>query len=331
MKPSAPDVIFFVTHDQFPSRSGVIGDYLSTRRFASLYPEIGVGVVKFGVPESKVRISDDGIGLFQPGIGWTDIGAARAFVYHPVSFEPEDIALEPPGGEAGAPSFAHRQWRVISEFLENALPTIGPCINHPARARLACNKLHQRKFAAAAGLRFVPGLVTNDPRAVVKRGDGADQGIMKYISEGGDWNGEGETSAQLVAPRGLAETGMATGPRMFQELITSDHELRFYIFDEDVIAVRAEVPDKLRFPDMRTQAREPGRFSLTRDYAAFHGRLVAYTKALGLRYAVVDAIPNRSDLYLLEINVNGTWDWLSADVAATLADAYHRFVRSALD
>ena len=163
MKTSAPDIVFFITHDHYPSRNGMIGDYLSTRRFAARYPEIRTAVVKFGVPNSKVKISDDGIWLFQPGIGWIDVGATRAFVYFPVSFEPEDIALQPPGCEAGAPSFAHRQWRVVTEFLENALPTIGPCINHPARARLACNKLHQQRFAAAAGLRFIPGLVTNDP------------------------------------------------------------------------------------------------------------------------------------------------------------------------
>ena len=143
---------------------------------------------------------------------------------------------------------------------------------------------------------------------------------MKYISEGGDVNGEGQTSAQLVAPSGLADTGMASGPRMFQELISSDHELRFYILDDDVFAVRVEVTDKLKYPDIRTQAREPGRFSLTRDYAEFQGRMVAYARALGLRYAVVEAIPNGSDLGLLEVNVNGTWDWLLGDVAATLTD-----------
>ena len=117
---------------------------------------------------------------------------------------------------------------------------------------------------------------------------------------------------------------------MHQELLLSDHEVRFYVFEDEVHALRVEVRDKARVPDIRDQARTPDEFSLTDRYDAWFGELRQCVKGLGLCYAAIDAIPTGGGLELLEVNVNGTWQWLPDPIARTLRDAFHALLRRKL-
>ena len=328
MKCRPADIVFFVTRPAYPARGDVLGDYLSIERFSAADPDIDVAVVVFGEPETRICIRGRRICICQPEAGWIDLSKSRVFVYFPVSFELEDVALRPLDDDGKRSSFAHRQWRVITELLENTLPTFGACINHPARARISGNKLYQRSIMRSERLRFIPGLVTNDPVSLLEQRNPADQLIVKYISEGG--GSVSEESAQLRAVRDLAVGDRDGAPRMLQEFLVSDHELRFYVFEEDVYAVRMEVWDKLRYPDIRDQARTPEVFSFTDQYRGWFGDLREYVKELGLSYAVIDAIPTDEGFDLLEFNVNGTWQWLPDALASTLTDAFHSMLRRKL-
>ncbi len=322
------DIVFFVTRSAYPARGAPLGDYLSTERFAANDPDIDVAVLTFGEPATKICIRERRICIHQPDTGWIDLSKGRVFVYFPVSFELEDVALRPPDDSGGPSSFAHRQWRVVTELLENTLPTYGACINHPARSRLACNKLHQRSALRSERLRFIPGLVTNDFAISPEEHRAADRLIVKYISEGGD--PDEEDSTQLRAVSELIAGHQDGTPRMHQELLLSDHEVRFYVFEDEVHAVRIEVQDKIRLPDVRDQARTPDEFSLTDRYDAWFGELRQCVKGLGLCYAVIDAIPTGRGLELLEVNVNGTWQWLPDPIARRLTDAFHALLRRKL-
>ena len=328
MKCRSVDIVFFVTPRAYPARGVAIGDYLSTERFASTDPNIEVAVVTFGEPATRICIRGHRICIHQPEIGWIDLSASQAFVYFPVSFELEDVVLRPFDDNGGQPLFAHRQWRVITELLENALPTFGACINHPARARVSCNKLYQRSAMRSDRLRFVPGLVTNDLARLLEGRRPANQLIVKYISECG--GPEGDASAQLRGVGDLVAGNRDGAPRMFQELLVSDHELRFYVFEENVHAVRVEVRDKAHFPDIRDQVRTPEVLSFTDQYHGWFGDLCEYVRKLGLSYAVIDAIPTDEGLELLDLNVNGTWQWLPVPLATTLGDAFHAMLRRKL-
>ena len=328
MKCRNADIVFFVTRPAYPARGNPLGDYLSTERFAANDPNIDVAVVTFGEPATKICIRGRRTCIHQPDAGWIDLSKSRVFVYFPVSFELEDVALRPPDDKRGRASFADRQWRVITELLENTLPTIGACINHPARSRLACNKLYQRSALRSERLRFIPGQVANDFTSSPEGHRAPDRLIVKYISEGGD--PDGEDSTQLRAVSDLVAGYRDGAPRMHQELLLSDHELRFYVFEDEVHALRVEVRDKARVPDIRDQARTPDEFSLTDQYDAWFGELCEYVKGLGLSYAAIDAIPTGGGLELLEVNVNGTWQWLPHPIASTLRDAFHALLRRKL-
>ena len=328
MKCRPADIVFFVTRPDYPARGGMIGDYLSTGRFAATDPGMDVAVVTFGEAATKICIRGRRICAHQPDTGWIDLSKSRVFVYFPVSFELEDVTLRPLDDDGQHSSFAHRQWRVITELLENTLPTFGACINHPARSRLSCNKLYQRSALRSERLRFIPGLVTNDLASFPEGRRLANRLIVKYISEGGD--PDGEESTQLWTVGDLVAGYRDGAPRMHQELLLSDHEVRFYVFEDEVHALRVEVRDKARFPDIRDQARTPEELSFTDQYDDWFGDLRAYVKRLGLSYAVVDAIPSDEGLELLELNVNGTWQWLPDPLARTLGDAFHAMLRRKL-
>ena len=322
------DIVFFVTRPTYPARGVPLGDYLSAERFAATNPDINVAVLTFGEPATKVCVRGRRICIHQPDTGWIDLSKSQVFVYFPVSFELEDVTLRHPDQNGGPSSFAHRQWRVVTELLENTLPTIGTCINHPARSRLACNKLYQRSALCSERLRFIPGLVTNDFASSPEEHRAADRLIVKYISEGGDL--DGEDSTQLRAVSELVAGYRDGAPRMHQELLLSDHELRFYVFEDEVHALRVEVRDKARVPDIRDQARTPDEFSLTDQYDAWFEDIRQCVKGLGLCYAAIDAIPAGGGLELLEVNVNGTWQWLPDPIARTLTDAFHALLRRKL-
>ena len=94
----------------------MLGDYLETGRFRQCYPDLDVRVVQFNDPTSEVAITAEGAWLRQERCGAIDLHAAKAFVYFPCSFEPEDLALRPPdrAGEQGL--YHHRQWRVVTSL-----------------------------------------------------------------------------------------------------------------------------------------------------------------------------------------------------------------------
>ena len=69
---------------------------------------------------------------------------------------------------------------------------------------------------------------------------------------------------------------------------------------------------------------------MTDQYDDWFGDLREYVKSLGLSYAAIDAIPSDEGLELLELNVNGTWQWLPNPIARTLTDAFHAMLRRKL-
>jgi hypothetical protein len=180
MHGSAPfDLLAFVTRPSFSSRRGPIGDYLELMLFKRAHPELSVCVIEFNDPEMQVDWNGAALSLIHPRFGATEVGCARLVLYMPVSFEPEDIAMRPHAGYGSQAIFAHRQWRVVSDFLEIRLASHPNCINNPRRARFACNKLAQLEQLRQAGIVTLPIRVTQSTSTSM---DGAQ--VCKNLSEG---------------------------------------------------------------------------------------------------------------------------------------------------
>lgn len=314
MRGAAHDVVFLVSNPELQGIRTKVGDYVETAAFARRYPELRVAVIRFLDPSTRVVFDDGRCVIAQDACGAVDLGACRLFVYFPASFEPEDVALAP-----AADPFDHRQWRVVAEYLEAALPRFGACVNEPLKARAGCNKLVQRAALARAGLALPPTLATNDGGAI---GAMARPAVRKNLSETGRRDVEGP--ARLVGPGAPVEP--ATAPEIWQAFVPAEAEYRIYVMDDEVTAVRIATPDRAGAVDMRYRPLALADFGLA-DLGAHEAALRRATRELGLRYAVYDALPLGEALFVTEVNTNGTWFQWPADIRALIAERFHRFVR----
>jgi hypothetical protein len=317
----AVDVVVFVTNPAFAGRRSAVGDYLDLALFKQRYPELRVQVVAFNDPATQVEWDGSAIRIAHPSFGTVDPAAARLVVYMPVSFEPEDVAMHPPGGNDSESVFAHRQWRVLGEFLELLLSDHPNCINDPRRARFASNKPAQLRRLLQAGLSVLPIAVSGVTPCAI-----GDRLVRKNLSEAAILP-SGDISSTRLA--GTAGDPLAR-PAIFQAYVEADHEMRFYVMGDEVIPVRLRRRLPQGVVDVREMQATMEDVSIAFDYERHHGELLEACRLLGLRYAVIDAMPKDGRPWILEVNPNGVWTNLPLPLAQSIARSFHEFLRGSL-
>lgn len=320
---NAYDVVFLVSNEDLQGIRTRVGDYVETELFAARYPRLRTAVIRFADPTSRVEIGDDRCVVTQDRCGPVDLARSGLFVYLPASFEPEDVALRPPRPDDPDGHYVHRQWRVIAEYLEAALPRFGLCVNEPTRARAGCNKLIQRQAAVRAGVPIPSTVVTNDAQAAA-RAFARGTAVTKYVSETG--RRDGATRTRFLDANVLAAPGFDAAPAIFQAYVAADVEYRIYVMNDDVLPVRIATPDRARDPDMRFHVFTDDDFSVADGLAEHAPMLRRYARELGLRYAVFDALPASNELLVTEVNTNGTWFQWPAPIRTLVAERFHGFV-----
>jgi len=317
----APDLVAFVTNASFPGRRGIIGDYLELNRFRRSHPELSVRVIEFNDSDTEVEWDGDSFRLTHPDFGTIDVGAARLILYMPVSFEPEDVAIRSPAGNGAEAAFADRQWRVVGDFLEVFLAGHANCINDPRRARFACNKLTQMQRLREAGLPILPVRVAQSTPV-----SAAGMQVRKNLSEGAIVSSGVFSSTRLSGAPGKR----LSHPAIFQPYVQSDHEMRFYVLGTKIIPVRLRRRMAEGVVDVREMQATTEDVSIAWDYECHHPKLLEACRLLGLRYAVIDAIPKDGELHILEVNCNGVWSNLPRPLADQVASRFHEFLHDSL-
>lgn len=309
------DVVFFVSREDLRGIRSLVGDYVEAASFAARYPELRTAVIRFGDPTTEFAMDDERCVVIQECCGAVDLTRCRLFAYFPASFEPEDVSLRPAQvGDVGG-AYDHRQWRVVAEYLETALPRFGACVNEPLRARAGCNKLIQRSALHHAGL-AMPATIVGTSRPNLPG-----PAMRKNLSETG--RRDVETPAVLADAE---EPASDVVPWIWQDFIAAEAEYRIYVMGEAITTVRIATPERTRVPDMRYRALREVDFALIDDLGAHGARLIAATRALGLRYAVYDALPMGGTLFVTEVNTNGTWFQWPMPIRTVIAERFHAFV-----
>ena len=117
---------------------------------------------------------------------------------------------------------------------------------------------------------------------------------------------------------------------IWQEALISDRELRAYVMGDEVTVV-----ELTRHPDVidvrATNGGRPSAHIVDAVPAQWRSILFGMTRALGLDYAVIDAIPTGPELHVLEVNANGVWWFLPADVGNLLEARFHAWLEGEID
>lgn len=313
------DLLAVVTRPDFQSGLGPIGDHMGLARFAAARPALSVRTIVLNARETRIHVEGGYFGIDQTNNQPIELRDVRLVLYMPVCLEVEETNIGAPVPEERYPLFAAQQWRPITEYLEDLLPRLGPCVNTPRALRRANNKLIQLDVLRRAGL---PIPMTTISTGFPREGSlgGSSHVIRKNISEGG-WKSATEFSpARLVR----ATEAHDPDPAIWQTPIEADHEFRAYVMGDEVTFVRLE--REAGITDVRVTHDGRPKAAIVEGKPEWTRLMLAASRALDLRYAVIDALPDGDGLVILEVNANGVWWFLPKDVATALEARFHAFL-----
>ena len=328
--PTGLDFLAIVSRPSLPSGTGPVGDYYGLHDFVARHPEWRCLVLELNHLPVEIEWDDDGLRLIVPGHDPVHVKEITLALFLPVCLEIEETQLAAIDPAEPWPRFAAENWRPVSAYFESVLDR-QHCLNRPSAVRTTNNKLLQ--FDALRGAGF------DLPRTTVRRGfpssgplSALPALVTKNVSEGG-WKSPTEFSpARLAdAPDGLPQPIGVEGepwPTIWQEPITSDRELRIYVMGDAVIAIElTRDPQVLDVRDTNEGRPHAVIIDLRNDWRDI---AIEMTRALGLDYAVLDAIPVGETLHVLEVNANGVWWFLPPPIGATLQEHFHGWLEAAV-
>lgn len=251
---------------------------------------------------------------------------AELYIYHPSFHDIKYTSLYDTEVDEDCKSYVHNQWQVITEYLEFYLEGSGKWINKPSASRRAKNKIAQISIAKKHGLNTPKTVITNDEKAVKIFFD-TDIGIHKSISESGVINNDLVSRTSIFSISEIDEdSGLDLAPGCFQEFIDSNVELRTYVAGNSAITVAIEAQDKFLIPDIRSQPRNDELFSISSDFCDYEKKLIDLVRFMGLHYAAIDSIVTANGIKFLELNPNGSWEWLPQTIEQVVREFYWEFV-----
>jgi hypothetical protein len=318
------DFLAVVSRPDFPTGNGVAGDCFGLRTLARRRTDLNIAVLELNSVPTEIFIEGEQIIVAQAGKPAVDLRKISSALYLPICLEVEETNLSPRQDFDAHPSFTAQQWRPITEFLEYLLSTGGICLNPPNHVRRTNNKLIQFRDLAKTEFRNPPTCVATrypDRGGLVAQ----DCLIAKNVSEGG-WKSPTEFSPARPVMRG---TQSPSYPVIYQQPLKSAVELRCYVMGDLVSFVQLERHRDIVDVRMIDGGKPPAKLVPGRpDWSA---GLVNLVRGLGLDYAVIDAMPVGNDLAILEVNANGVWWFLPAEVGAQIERSFHQFLERFID
>jgi RimK-like ATP-grasp domain len=314
------DFLAVVSRPSFPSGDGPVGDYFNMRKFASDHPDWNVAVLELNSKRTEFEWDGRSTLISQPGEPDIDLSSVRTAFYVPICLEIEETLVSSLDQEGDWPRFEVEQWRPISAHIEHELSLAG-CLNRPAAVRAANNKLVQYSTLKGAGFDLLP--------TVVRQGWPGDTSepvlVAKNVSEGG-WR-----SPTVFSPARLAGPGegVEPWPVIWQRPVHNETELRVYVMGDEVSTVSLE--RSAETIDVRSTHGGKPVGELIDIRSEWSQMALAMTRALGLDYAVIDAIPEADSLRVLEVNANGVWWFLPDHIGTVLERRMHAWLASEVE
>lgn len=220
------------------------------------------------------------------------------------------------------------------EFLRNLWLSLD-ChwISHPDAIRRAEHKLYQLRLAERLSFTIPRTLISNDPREVRTFFHSCSgKMIVKPIYVGHLQRGDEifYIFTSVVSESDLTEIDSVSHcPSIFQELIAKEFDVRVTVVEDRVFAARidCELPEGI--PDWRYHDLEHLRHSEHRLPPSIETACCELVAGLGLDFGAIDFAVNGDGVhFFLEINPNGQWAWLEAQLGLPISRAIVDRLRS---
>lgn len=258
---------------------------------------------------------------WRDGAGWLIVDGTEILLARAVGWwrKPHWYRSDHPDPEAAK----SLEREVLSDFhcMAAAIPE-NRWLNSPTAIHSAQNKVRQWSTAHEHGLKTPPTLITNEWECVAPV---LGPGPYAFKQIDGGWS-----SADLHSVAYTARIGSGTSPEglpfpgLVQPFLVGSVEWRVTVVDGAVYAARIRSP-LFNHRDWRLdQLYGQASFQIARLEPAVELACANTVRSLGLHFGAIDLIEdNRGDVWFLEVNPNGQYEWLDnrAHIAVAIADS----------
>ena len=287
------------------------GGYEVLRLDSETFPSILLSYrCREGLVSAHFRGKDDRSISLQP-----KVVLYRRFTYFPLT----------PSGVTGDQLFAanqrHQLARSLEHYFDNAL-----WINRPQNMKQCGNRILQLYHAHASGFRTPCTLVTNDRTEaedfVRIHGTVIAKAIDHHAVRSNNML-HNFYGALITAANQLCFIDRRQ-PVLLQEYVRKASEIRVYVIEDKVVAVRIEAGTGGALPvDMHTLSLDSYSYSPVTLPPECIVACRDLTERLGLLYAAIDLVEtDKGDLVFLEVNPQGDWAWVESKVAIGLTELF---------
>ena len=230
--------------------------------------------------------------------------------------------------------YIEQQWYQLFNCLQTSLRCLW--INNPNNTITAENRLYQLLVAQKIGFRIPDTSITNIPSSGIRFcNEHPKKAIAKVLHHHEiiykEFSHRFPTSA--IAANSISNTnGIKYAPVILQERITSKEEIRITVVKSKVFPIRiTAAKSKSKYSDLHKIEERFLNFEHFNIEKNIKKLCIKLNKEMGLLLSSIDLmVDNKGQIYFLEINPIGDWNWLEKHVDLPITDSVSQLILNSL-
>lgn len=224
---------------------------------------------------------------------------------------PEDLFLS-----GIAKQYHPHIYREVFTLIDGIVDSFeGTCLSKPSVTRRADNKINQARVAKKVGFTLPAFVITNYFSFIEQK---LTHPIIKPLSSGVvETSNRKEFVQTNIVDRTKDTKNLKYSPSYFQEYQVKDFEVRVTIVKNLVFSVKIESEDKVDW-------RKNGNKIIYSNIGMpdeIKEKCLMFMLEFGMEYGCFDFIVYKGKWYFLEMNANGQWAWLDAELNINISGA----------
>lgn len=230
--------------------------------------------------------------------------------------------------------YIEQQWYQLFNCLQTSLRCVW--INNPSKTFSAENRLYQLLIAQKNGFIIPDTSITNIPSSGRKFCNELPRKTIAKVLHHHEiihkeYSYRFPTS--VVSAESLSNaSGFKYAPMILQERIASREEIRITVVKNKVYPIRITITkNKRKYSDLHKIEEKFLKFEHFNIEKNLEKRCIKLNKEMGLLLSSIDLmVDNKGELYFLEINPIGDWNWLEKHVDLPITDSVSKLILNSL-